>query len=170
MIKNYTKKYHIDNKGFSIIELLFYIAIFIVLFLVVVNAIIIMTKAFQETTVNIQITQSSNMMEKMSRAIRQSNGIVSFNTSDITLNTLNEAQVYTPVRFVLSGTDLQFYEDGVLVGNLNSPNISVKNLTFEQITTAVGSGIKIYYRVESNSYSSTRAEDFFDTAMLRGEY
>ncbi len=159
-----------NKKGFSLIEILFYIALFAVLTVVVINALIYMTKSFKETSVHSDLVQSASIMEKMSREIRQSNNIFSISVSDLTLNTKDELDNNKTIRFVLSGSDVQFYEDGVLTGNLNTPNIQVTNLSFTEITTAQGKAIKISFSVSSTKDESDRVEDFYNTVVLRGGY
>jgi len=160
------------NKGFSLIEILFYVSIFAILSLVVINSMVVMTKAFRETTINRDIMQAGNIMERISRDIRQSNTILSMNVNgtNLELNTLNQAQVYEPVKFMYSGTDIQVYENNVFIGNLNSPDIAVTTLTFDPILNTVAGAVKMSMTVRSNHYGSTRAEDFYNTVILRGEY
>ncbi|PJA97016.1 MAG: hypothetical protein CO129_03460, partial [Ignavibacteriales bacterium CG_4_9_14_3_um_filter_34_10] len=69
------------NNGYTLVEILFYISIFGILSLVVINSMIVMTKAFRETTINRDIMQAGNIMERMSRDIRRSNMVLSMNVN-----------------------------------------------------------------------------------------
>jgi type II secretory pathway pseudopilin PulG len=53
------------NKGFSLIEMVFYISIFIILSLVTIDAIIALTKSFKATKVNIELAQAGTIIEKI---------------------------------------------------------------------------------------------------------
>lgn len=152
------------------VEMLFYIALFAVLTIVVVNALISMTKSFRETSVYADFVQSSSIMERISREIRQAYGIASISSNDLTLNTKDELGNNKTVRFVLSGSDLQIFENGTLTGNLNTPNIVVSGLTFTQITTTTGKAIKVNFSAQSTRDKLNRTEDFYDTVVLRGLY
>lgn len=152
------------------IELLFYISIFAVVFLIMINSIMVMTRSFRETSVNTDIIQSSNIMDRISREIRKAESIHTISTNSLKLNTTNDAGTATTVQFSLSGSNIVFYDNDVLLGNLNSPNVSVTALTFTQITTAKGAAVKVFMTVVSNNYGSTRAENFYDTIVLRGNY
>jgi len=174
MLKNFTKNKKEKNNGYTLVEILFYISIFGILSLVVINSMIVMTKAFRETTINRDIMQAGNIMERMSRDIRRSNIVLSMNVNgtNLELNTLilNQDQVYQPVKFVYSGTDIQLYENNVFIGNLNSPDIAVTTLTFDPILNTVAGAVKMSMTVQSKHYGSTRTETFYDTVILRGGY
>lgn len=156
------------------IELLFYIAIFTVLFLVVINSLIFMTRSFRETVVNTDLTQSTGIMERISREIRNGEVISAISSTSLTLGPSDAAAVVTAssgIQFTLSGSNIVVYDGrGTLVGNLNSPNISVTALNFSQITTTQGTAVKIFMTVKSNHYGSVRTENFYDTIVLRGDY
>lgn len=160
------------NQGLSMVELLFYIAVFSVLFLVVINSIIFMTRSFRETVVNTDLTQSTNIMERISRETRNATSIDTLSTDSLKLNTIDPiTELASTIRFTLSGTNVELYDgSNVLVGNLNSPNVSVTSLSFTQITTTEGTAVKIFMTVKSNHYNSVRTENFYDTVVLRGDY
>src|SRR3989344_3183177 len=156
--------------GYKLIEILFYIALFSVLTLAIINSFITMTKAFKEISIQSDLVQSSLVIERMSREIRQAYGINSIATSDLKLNTKDEADNNKTVRFVLSGTNIQLYENDVLTGNLNTPNIQAVDLSFAQITTVNGNAIKVSLSVKSGRDTINRVENFYNTVLLRGDY
>jgi hypothetical protein len=158
------------ENGYAILELLFYISFFAVLSIVVIDSMIIMTRAFRETTLQAEFIQSGSIMEKISREIRQAYGINSITGSSLKLDTTTDAGVNKTVTFSLSGANLQFLENDVLTGNLNTPNITVTGATFTQITTAKGKAVKVLLTVRSTNDVLNRTVDFYDTVVLRGSY
>ncbi len=158
------------DSGFSLIETIFYIALFVVVALVVVNALISMTKSFRATSIQADFVQSSSIIERISRDIRQSYDIYAISSSDVTLNTKDEAGNNKTIRFLLSGSDVQIFENGILIGNLNSSTIQVTSLSFTQINTLVGKAVKVYISVTSTKDASSRVESFYSTVVLRGSY
>lgn len=165
MIKKDTTK-----RGYAIIELLFYIALFVVLSLVVISAMITMARSFREISLQSDLTRSGAVMERISREIRQAHDISLIGAGSLELNTKDEAGADKLVKFLLSGSDVQLWENGVLTGNLNAPGILISNLTFTQITTAGGKAVKISLAVQSGNDALNRAYDFYDTVVLRGSY
>jgi len=167
MIYNFKKT---KSSGYALLEMLFYISLFAILSIVVINSLIVMMKSFKETRINSELTQSGTIMEKISREIRQANSIYSINATLLGLNIKDENGQNRRVQISLSGSDVQLSENDVLVGNLNTPNISILSLNFTQIVTTKGTAIKILLTVKSNHDSQNRTENFYDTVVLRGDY
>jgi type II secretory pathway pseudopilin PulG len=158
------------ENGYAILELLFYISIFVVLALVVIDSMIIMSRAFKETSIQAEFLQGGAIMERMSREVRQAYGVSAISSTDLSLNTTDSAGVNKVVRFALSGTNIQLWDAGINIGNMNPPNISVTSLSFTQITTAEGQAIKIVMTIQSSRDTSNRSVEFYDTLVLRGDY
>jgi Tfp pilus assembly protein PilE len=158
------------KEGYALIELLFYISIFAILILVVINSMIVMTKSFRETTIQTELVNTSSIMERMSREIRQASSISSISTSNLVLNTTDEFEVDKTVEFSLSNSNIDFSEDGISQGNLNTPNIIISNLNFTEITTTEGKAIKILITLYSTNDDLNRNIDFYNTIALRGNY
>lgn len=151
------------------IELLFYISLFIVLSLVVINSMIVMTKSFKETSIQTSLMQGRDIMERMSREVRKATGVVSITPTNLKVNTKDNAGNPKTAAFLFTGGNLQFSENDVLIGNLNSSNIVIDSLSFEPISTAKGSAVKIVLSVKLQNNPS-RLENFYDTVILRGDY
>jgi len=159
-----------NKRGYSLIELLFYISIFFIITIAMINSFITMSKAFKQTSIQADFVQSSSIMERISREVRQAYVIFSISGSDLKLNTRDELDNPKTIRFVLSGYNIQLFENDVLVGNLNTPNIEVTALSFTEITTTVGKAVKINFSVRSTRDDIGRMEDFYNTVVLRGNY
>ncbi len=160
----------LKNKGYTLIELVFYIALFAVLSFSVISALITMTKSFKETTIQAQLTVGGDVMDRLSREIRKANSITAITSTDLTLATTDDAGADKTLEFQLSGTDLKLIENSTFTGNLNTPNIAITALTFTQITTAQGKGIKVVVTIKSVNDTLARTADYNDTIVLRGGY
>ena len=156
--------------GYVLLETIFYILLFAILSIAVINAMITMTKSFKETTIQAELMQGENIMERISRETRGAYGIASISTNDMKLNTKDALGVNKTVKFVLSGSDIRLLENDVFTGNLNTQNTSITGLTFTQITTIKGTAVKIFLTIKSNHDSQNRNENFYDTVVLRGDY
>ncbi len=156
--------------GYAILELLFYISLFAILTIVVIDSMITMARSFKETTIQEQLVQSGTIMERMSREIRQAVDINSISGSDLKLDTKDASGNSKTVEFVLSGTDIHFLENNVLTGNLNTPNTAVTAVSFTSIVTNKSTAIKVVLSVRSVNDSLNRSVNFYDTIVLRGSY
>ena len=165
-----SKKNKNPDRGYAVLELLFYIALFSILSLVVINAMITMARSFKETALQAEFVQSGTIMERISREIRQAYDVNSISTSSLRINTRDNIGAEKTVEFLLSGSNVQIFEDDILVGNLNSSNIVVTGLAFSQITSALGKAVKVSFSVQSSNDTLGRTQDFYNTVVLRGSY
>ena len=165
MIKNTNKK-----RGYTLLEILFYIAIFAVLAPALTNALIVMTKSFQETSIEEEFVQSSSIMERISREIRQATSIDASSTAtDLKLKDSTGAD---KTEFKLNGSQLQLLEGPTLVstGYLNIPDINITSVSFTKITTANGLAVSVSLSFKSSKDVLNRVQSFQDTVVLRGAY
>ena len=160
----------IKTKGYTMVELIFYISLFVALSLVVINSMLLMTKSFKETNIKTELIDSGVIMERISREIRQAYGINSISTNSLKLNTKDSGGSDKTVQFSLSGSDMQFLENDVLTGNLNPPAIMITALLFTEISTTKGKAVKISLTLKSSNDTLARTVDFYNTTVLRGDY
>ena len=158
------------SRGYAILETIFYICLFTILSIAVIDAMMTMTKAFKETTIQAELMQGGNIMERVSREIRQATSINSINENNLKLNTKDDAGADKTVEFSLSGSDIRFLENDIFIGNLNGQNLTVTNITFTQINTTKGTAVKVFLTIQSNHDIQNREENYYDTAVLRGDY
>lgn len=131
---------------------------------------IIMTRAFKETTIQAELLQSGSIMERISREIRQAKSINSISFNDLKLNTTDSAGVSKIVEFVASGTNINLLENNAVIGNLNTPNIIVSNLSFTQIVGTASKAVVVSFTVQSGNDNLSRTFNFYDTVVMRGSY
>ncbi|MFA5840868.1 MAG: hypothetical protein WC847_01165 [Candidatus Paceibacterota bacterium] len=158
--------------GYAVLELLFYIALFAIFSLLIIDAIITMAKSFKETSIQAEFVQSGNIIERISREIRQADGINTIFSNDLTLDTKDDVGANKTVEFKLldSGSDIQLLENGTITGNLNTPNTLVTALTFTQINTVKGKAVRIFLTLQSANDVLGRSQDFYNTVVLRNSY
>ncbi len=159
-----------SSRGYSVLELLFYVSFFAVFSLLVIQAMVTMAKSFREASIQSELAQGGVIMERITREIRQAYGINSISASGLKLDTTDANDVNKTVEFLLSGSNVQFLENDVLTGNLNGANIVVTGLTFTEITTVKGKAVKVTLTIRSGNDSLARLQNFYNTIVLRGGY
>lgn len=157
------------NSGYAILEIVFYITLFAILSIAVIDAMITMTKSFKETTIQAELMQGGSILERISREIRQASSINSVTSNSLKLNT-TESGIEKTVEFSLSGSDIRFLENDTFVDNLNTQNVIISGLTFTSVNTIKGAAVRISLMIRSNHDSLNRDEDFYNTVVLRGSY
>lgn len=167
---NFRLKTKNKKSGYAVLELVFYIALFAILSIVVINSLVTLTKSLRETKVEREVSQGGVLMERISREIRAADSINTITSSSLKLNTTNESEVNKTIQFTLSSGSILLYEDDVLSGYLNSSNITITGLSFIEITTSHGKAIKVDLSLRSNNDKDARVETFYNTVILRGAY
>ena len=168
---------HSARRGFTLVEMIIYVAFFAMLSIIAVNGTIVAMKSFYSLRLNQSINESATVaLERMSREIRNAYDI------DLTQSTLAPT---SPGRLTLktkdaSGTDttVEFYVDGASQLNLkvggvdNGPlvtkNVTLTNLVFWTITTTNSKAIKIEMTLHDSRAASAKSSKFYDTIVLRG--
>lgn len=166
MAKNNSKK----KSGFTLVETIFYIAVFALFSIVVIRTLLVMTKAFRETSVYSDLVKASSIVEHISREVKQSTSVAAIDTDTLLLNTQDSEGEDTTIEFDLAGSDIVLSLGGVEVGNLNSPNVVISNLSFTQINTGEGQAVKVYMSLYSSRDRQSRVFEFYDTMVLRESY
>ncbi len=165
------------NKGYSLIEIVVYLAIFSALSVLVINSFIVILGSFNTTRANRDLLQSgSKTMERLSREIRQAESVdlvhstLGSSPGVLQLNSRDSAGTPMTVRFAIASGNLNLYENGTLVDNLVMENISPTSLIFRRIATTNSEAVKIELTVQDTSSTSTKTENFYNTVILRGTY
>jgi prepilin-type N-terminal cleavage/methylation domain-containing protein len=170
-------KYLRTTKGFSLIEIIIYVALFSVLAGVVINSFVVVVGSFSETKTNRDLQESgATTMERISREIRQAKAIVVGNSSlsttpgAIELSVTDSLGTSHIVKFIMENNAINMYQDGTFSANLLGQNIIPTSLIFRYITTNTGSAIKVEMVIQDNRGKGHRAVNFYDTIILRGDY
>ncbi|MEI8270280.1 MAG: hypothetical protein WCG45_02840 [bacterium] len=159
------------NEGYSLIEMIFYIALFAMLTTVIINSMMTMIRSFKEVSIKREITQGAEIMERISREIKQANKINTIDTpGGVKLDSKDESGTYKLVEFALTDKNIRILENSNFIGNLNSPNIEVDTLTFNKITTIKGEAIRVLLTVSSKHDYKNRSFNYQNTVVLRGDY
>ena len=164
--------------GYSIIEIIIYLAIFTALSILVINSFIIILSSFNTTNMNRKILESGAVsMERISREIRQARNIDIVNSSfDISLGVLqlngtdNNGDPMI-IKFKRENTgELNLYKNDNLEGNLLGNDLSVTDLVFSRINTTASEAVRIRMTLQYSKGNNIKSSNFYDTIILRGGY
>lgn len=166
------------KKGFSLIEVIIYTAILAIIFILVVNSLSIVIKAFNQGRLAIKINNSTETaMERMIREIRFANDIDASSVLDshpghLVLNTFElGTENPTTAEFYIDSGKLMIKEGAASAIQLTSSDLTVTNLVFRQITaSSTSEAVKIEMTIQGASGNYQKTEDFYNTVILRGNY
>lgn len=163
--------------GYSIAEMIVYIAIFASISIVVINSFIIVARSFSVSRTNRDLLESgSTALERMSREIRKAKSIDTSNSTlgsspgVLQLSSTDASGNATLVKFSVTSGALNLYQGGTLTGTILAPTVSVTNLIFRRITTLQGEAVKIEMTLQDTRSPLQTTAKFYDTVILRGEY
>ncbi|MCC6323276.1 hypothetical protein IT400_00610 [Candidatus Nomurabacteria bacterium] len=166
-------KYINLKSGYSIIEIIIYIAVFATVAVVVGNIFMALISSFNQTRTNHNILQNGNtVLERMSREIHKANNIrtatSTFGSSPgvLDLDSIDESNNPRTVKFNVGNGALNLYYNNTLVGNLLSPNIKVISLIFYKTTTTNGPSIKMEITLQDTNDKTGLTEKFYNVATL----
>ena len=165
------------TNGFTLVETVLYVALFITLSIMAMNALFQTIKAFNDLRISRDINDSSvTIMERLTRDIKSANGIdmanSTFGTSPgrLTLHTMNASGTPLTVEYYIASSTLRIRENGVDKGSLMSASTRVDNLVFRYITTGVTEAVKTELHIYSSRGTVNDVDHFYNTSVLRGSY
>lgn len=162
------------RQGFSLLEILIYIAILSLMLVVIMNIIVSMVSSGRVLKALKNVENSASI--SLERIIRETRQADSVNIASSVLN-------IDPGRLVLEGTDalgnprvVEFYlssgmlilsENGVELGALTQAEARVSSLVFRRFSGVNSDGIRTEISIESGTSTHYRSNNFYTSATLR---
>ncbi len=169
--------FRVCQRGFSLVEMLFYVVILSFALLAILQTLIVITRSYGILKSVQSIEQESALsLERLVREVRNASAIddagSTFGTTPgkLLLNSTDISGATRTVEFSVVAEKLSLKENGVVTGVLTSSSTAVTNLVFRKITTTRSKGVKIEMTLTSGSGPSSRTENFYTTAVLRDSY
>ncbi|MDP3958179.1 MAG: hypothetical protein Q8Q36_01795 [bacterium] len=165
------------TRGYTMIELVLYASLLAVMSVLVVQALISLTRTFGEMKASSALRAGALVgMERMLKEIRFASSVdyagSMFDSSPgrLTLNSTDEGGAAKTVEFRVATSTLLLIDDGVDKGALTGDAVSVASLVFREATTPKGSLIKIEMTLEDTRLSNPRPATVYGSAVMRGAY
>jgi hypothetical protein len=165
------------NKGFSMPEILVYIAIMTVVMFVIVNVVLVVSKSLNKSSEYNNIKNSAiSGLEKITKETRLSTSIdlnsSVFNSPSgvLVLNSKDENGLLRVTKFYLDGDVVKVFVDGNYLNTITYSDTKVLSLYFVPIETGNSQAVKIEMVVGSENENSQISERFYSTVVLRNSY
>lgn len=162
------------KKGFTLIELIFYIALFSVFFVSLFLVLNIFYENKNKNSVTIEVEQQGLLISQViSQEIRNSQSIISptigDNSSSLSLQSFDVSR--SPIVFYLDSGTLILSENGSVIDNLNSNRIIVSNLNFVNNSIVdniqgISFSFTVSYKNNSGKKQYEYNKDFFGSVNL----
>ena len=165
------------KKGYSLVEIVIYVSILAVFFIIIIDSLLSFTKSYREV-ISLRIIERSGLdsMERMTRDIRSATTVDLINS---TLNSnpgvLSLVATYngfsTTTSFYLQNGVLKVNVNGIYQGPLSAVDATVTGLIFRRFSNGssnISSGIKIDMTIEASVGSTTKSKKYYSTVILKG--
>lgn len=168
----YKAKKHTQMHGFSLIEMLVYLAVLVLVATIVVATILSLDTVLLRNRTERTLAHAANVtLERMINDIRVASSVVgaqsTFGSSPGTLTVSTGA---TTTQFSVSGGNVVVAVNGATLGPLTSDDVSVNALTFTRFTSTSTELIRIALTLHTESKAASTTRTFYGAAVLRETY
>ena len=154
-------KRFLDTKGFTLVEMVVYVAIVAVVLLVVVNMVLVIARSSKEFRVSRNIQNAAiTAIERISRDIQGS----------LYLDVKDNTGTDKTIEYILSNGQINLEEDGINLGPITPNNVEVTSLVFYVGSTGLSQMIRAEIGITSSIGTVSKSENFYITAVARGSY
>lgn len=162
------------RKGFSLIEMVVYVAILVFMLIIVIEVVFSITRANRTLKSARAIELSAvTALERINREVRNADTIdtaastFGANPGTLSLDGRDALGAAYSVEFYLSAGKVRVRENGADAGPLTLASSSVTSLIFNRFSATTSEGVRIEMRVESGTTTSYRSETFYSTVLVR---
>lgn len=172
-------KFKFYTAGFTLVEMVIYIAILSVIVVLVISSVLAMSKSLSSINTSRKINNfAETSLERLVREIRFAGSVDTLgstfgvNPGILKLNTIDPAsESPTTVEFYIDGTDLMIKEGAGVAEDITPSSLSITNLIFYDIVVpGISESIKIEIEVNGESLFGNKVEKFYNTAVLKRSY
>ncbi|MBI2120993.1 MAG: type II secretion system protein [Parcubacteria group bacterium] len=169
---------NINTKGYTLLETIAYIAIFIIVMVAVLDMLLTLSKSFSRVRAYNEVrVDGMSVVERIAREVRTA-GSVNILGSDfdahpgnLLINTTDAAGTAKTIEFYWNSTakNMNIIDNGVDKGALNGSSTEITSIVFRNASTTKGEAIKIELTLQSKRTTAIAAK-FYDTIVMRGGY
>lgn len=169
--------YRHTHKGFSLIELLVYIAITVGIGVIVIQSVITLVQSFNSLRVSEDIHRSAiTVLERTTREVRDTvsvdtvNSVFNTHPGILVLNTLDESENPVTTTIYVQNGSVYIQEGAAPPSALTPEKVTVTELSFARYATAFSEAVEITLELERMRGRVIKTEQFRSGVVLRGSY
>lgn len=166
-----------NSAGFTLIEMIMYIAILAIVSVLVINVLFVMIRAFTDIRVARDINNVAVVaLDRIVREIRTANSvdvansIFSSTPGKLVLNTKDSLGNNTSLDFFVDGGIIKVIGTGTGSSPLHTPSVVVNSLIYNLISGSNSSAIRIELVLVGKRGNVEKTSKFYSTVVLRGSY
>lgn len=159
------------QKGFTLVEMLVYIAIFMIVSTASVTFLLSLSEFVDQYKVETALYRSgTNVMEQIILSIRQADQVDTINTiEDLPASgKLTVENAATTTTFEINGMDLELTIDGVNLGDMTYDSVTVDGFTVYHYPLSTGDFVRVRLELTATIGSVTKSITLYGGASVRG--
>lgn len=167
------QQYIANRRGFSLIEVLIYVAVLVATSTVIVSALLTLSRSYAELSLMHAMQLSAlTTFDRVSHEVRLAENVdiagstLGTHPGVLRLDNITEGVTDT-VEFFLSGGTLRILENDVDAGALTVPDITVSNLVFQVIDNGVAEGVRTELTLRGSIGTTEVERVFYSFAVMR---
>lgn len=160
------------NGGFSLVEVMVYIAVTVLVAGALVTTFISLDDVLFRNKTERELTHSASVsLERMTRAIRSADSVnTGLSTLGVSPGALALTESGTTTEFYTSGSSLMLSVNGTELGPLTSDAVTVQSVVFNRYTGSTTEMVRVALTLSAVGKASSSTRTFYTSAVLRGSY
>lgn len=166
-----------SHSGFSLIELLVYVAVFATALTLIVGTALGLSRAYGGVSNLSRVERDGTaILERVTREVRGAGSIdigasaLGVNPSKLVLNITDDAGAARTVEFSVSNSALRLKENGTDSGALTGSKVTVSSFVARRISTGGSEAVKVELALQSGVGTASTTKKFYATTILRNSY
>lgn len=163
-----------NNSGFSLVEMLIYIALLILITVSALSLLLTLRSLLDEYRADQKVTESAQaVLERVLYDIRSADAIDTTDPSAVLVDTPGHLVIIrgaTVTEFYVSGGRLMVSVNSVELGPLTKESVVVDELRFFTYDNSVTEAIKVAFTLTATVGEANSTASFNGAAVLRGTY
>jgi Tfp pilus assembly protein PilW len=162
------------RKGFSLIEMLIYIAILILVLIVLIQVMMSFSTNYKKvSTLRLIDRSATETLERITRDIRNASSVtlassvLGAHPGELTI-VASQSSVSTTTRFYIGSGTVRVDVNGTYIGPLSTDTVTVDNLVFKVLTTSASTAVKIDMTLSASYNGVSESKDYSSTIILKG--
>ncbi len=166
-----------DKGGYTLAELVVYVALVALLLGVIIATALSMSSVYRRSRAYLDINSAAiTAFSKLSRDIRRATSIDAINSTfgasagKLVLLMKQPDGTNDSVAYYVAHGQVELDQNGVFSGDVTQADMAVSNLTFRKFANASSTAIRIELTLAPSASTSVPALNFYGTYVLRGSY
>jgi Tfp pilus assembly protein PilW len=163
---------HTDTHGFSLVEVMVYLAVTVLVTVVAVGTLLSLNVVLLRNETERALTHEASVaLERIVREIRAAEGInAGLSTLDASMGRLALDSVSTTTVFSVSSGALQLEVNGTSLGALTSSRVTVEDVIFRRYVNSETELLRIALTLSVSNKAASSTRTFYTSAVPRGSY